>query len=233
MIEEIFTTLSSALNSHFGFAILAATGWGIISVLLSPCHLTSIPLVIGYISTQNQSSVKKSFNLSLIFAVGILFTIALIGIITAFLGRILGDVGKYGNWFVATIFIIVGFYLLDIVKLNWAGFSLQNSFKRGMLGALILGLLFGIGLGPCTFAFLAPVLGVVFQIGGSNLLKAILLIAAFGVGHCVVIVVAGSVTQAVQNYLNWTNQSKSVSIIRKIAGVFVILGGIYFFMTSY
>lgn len=233
MIEEIFTTLSSALNSHFGFALLAATGWGILSIILSPCHLTSIPLVIGYICTQNQSSVKKSFNLSLIFSLGILLTIALIGIITASLGRLLGDVGKYGNWFISAIFIIIGLYLLDIIKLNWAGFSIQNSIKKGIWGAFILGLLFGIGLGPCTFAFLAPVLGVVFQIGGSNLLKAILLIAAFGVGHCTVIVAAGSVTQTVQNYLNWTNQTKGVSIIRKITGVFVILGGIYFIFTSF
>ena len=152
--------------------------------------------------------------------------------ITASLGRLLGDVGQYGNWFIAAIFIIVGFYLLDLIQLNWAGLSLQNRSKGGMWGAFILGLLFGIGLGPCTFAFLAPVLGVVFQIGSSNLLKAILLVVAFGVGHCTVIVFAGSLSQVFQNYLNWTSQSKGISVIRKIAGIFVILGGIYFITTG-
>ena len=103
----------------------------------------------------------------------------------------------------------------------------QNKHNN-LWGAFILGLLFGIGLGPCTFAFLAPVLGVVFQISTDNLLKAVLLVTAFGIGHCAVIVAAGSLTNLVQKYLNWTDNSNAITYVRKVAGLLVIFSGLYF-----
>ena len=97
----------------------------------------------------------------------------------------------------------------------------------------ILGLIFGIGLGPCTFAYFAPVLGVVFGISTSSWTKAMLLIAAFAVGHCTVIVAAGSLTHIVQKYLSWSSQSKATTWIRRTAGAFVLLGGVYFIYTTF
>ncbi|MCK7527965.1 MAG: hypothetical protein MZV64_65400 [Ignavibacteriales bacterium] len=55
----------------------------------------------------------------LYFLLGILITIALIGVITASLGRLMGDVGAIGNYLVAVIFFLVGLYLLDIIKFDW------------------------------------------------------------------------------------------------------------------
>lgn len=233
MIEQLFSFLSNALNSSFGIAIMASFGWGILSILLSPCHLSSIPLIIGYINSQKQTNVKYSFNISLIFAIGILITIALIGIVTASLGRLIGDIGTWGNLFVAVVFIIIGLYLLDILKLSWSNIPINQTKVSGLLGALILGLIFGVGLGPCTFAYLAPVLGVVFHIANTDMIKAILLIAAFGIGHCSVIVAAGSMTQVVQKYLNWTDGSKMTTYIKRSAGFLVVIGGIYFIYTSF
>ena len=100
--------------------------WGILSILLSPCHLSSIPLVVGYIASQGKISVGRTFNISLVFALGILITIALIGVITASLGRLMGDVGVWGNYFVAVIFLLVGLYLLDILKLIGIQFGLNK-----------------------------------------------------------------------------------------------------------
>ncbi|MCK5078257.1 MAG: cytochrome C biogenesis protein [Calditrichia bacterium] len=233
MVENLFTFLSNALNNSFSIALTAAFGWGILSILLSPCHLSGIPLIIGYISSQKQTNVKYSFYLSLIFAVGILITIAIIGVITVSFGRLMGDIGTWANLIVAALFIIVGLYLMDIMKLSWSSIPLNKTKVTGMFGALILGLLFGIGLGPCTFAYLAPVLGVVFHIANTNLIKAILLIAAFGIGHCAVIVIAGSMTQVVQKYLNWTDSSKITIFIKRSAGFLVVIGGIYFIYTSF
>ena len=161
------------------------------------------------------------------FSVGILITIAAVGLITASLGRLLGDVGNIGNYLVALVFVVVGLYLLDIIKLDWAGFSGSGVKQKGWLAALILGLLFGIGVGPCTFAYMAPMLGVVFQVASTQLLFAIVLLAAFGVGHCSIIVLAGTLTEKVQQYLNWTEKTKGAVILRKVCGVLVILGGIY------
>ena len=110
--------------------------------------------------------------------------------------------------------------------------NLGNKKRDGVLGAFVLGLIFGIGLGPCTFAFLAPVLGVVFQTATENWWKAVFLISAFGIGHCTVIVLSGSFTNIVQKYLNWTEESKATIYIKRIAGLLVILGGVYFIYSS-
>ena len=165
--------------------------------------------------------------MSLLFAAGILITIAAIGLITASLGRLLGDVGQIGNYLVAIIFLVVGLYLLDIIKLNWGSFNSSSLKQKGWLTALILGLLLGIGLGPCTFAYMAPILGIVFQVAREQLFFAIALLAAFGIGHCFIIVLAGTLTEKVQQYLNWTEKTKGAAILRKVCGVLVILGGLY------
>jgi len=232
MIENIFNTLSIALYDNFWIAAFASFGWGVLSILLSPCHLSSIPLVIGYITSQGKISLKRTFYISLIFAIGILITIAAIGIITASLGRLMGDVGTIGNYFVAGIFFLVGLYLLNIIKLDWNAAGLRRTNTKGLLTALILGLLFGIALGPCTFAYMAPVLGIVFQTAQTSFASASVLLLAFGLGHCSIIVGAGTLTNKVQKYLNWSEESKTILWIKRICGVLVILGGVYLIYTT-
>jgi cytochrome c-type biogenesis protein len=233
MFEGIFTTLYEAMTGAAWLAVIASFGWGVLSILLSPCHLSSIPLVVGFISSQGKISVGRTFNISLIFSLGILITIALIGIITASLGRLLGDIGSVGNYLVAGIFFLVGLYLLDIIKFSWDNAGLRQTKTKGLLAALILGLLFGLALGPCTFAYMAPVLGVVFQTAQANYFLAVIFLLAFGIGHCSVIVGAGTLTGKVQKYLNWSEESKTVLWIKRVCGVLVILGGVYLIYSVY
>ena len=227
MINDIFTFLSEALYQNFWMALLASFAWGILSILLSPCHLSSIPLLVGYITRQGKVSVGRTFRISLLFAVGILITIALVGIITASLGRLMGDVGTIGTYIVAGLFFIIGLYLLDIIKLPLDVGSVSPVKQKGLFAALILGLLFGIALGPCTFAYMAPILGVVFTMSSENILGAGLLLLFFGLGHCSVIVGAGTLTSKVQKYLDWNENSKTAKWVKRICGVLVILGGVY------
>lgn len=232
MFESLFTFLYEAMMGAFWIAVLASFVWGVLSIILSPCHLSSIPLVVGYISSQGKISVGRTFSISLTFSLGILITIAAIGVITASLGRLMGDVGSVGNYLVAGIFFLVGLYLLDIIKLDWNAAGLRKTKSKGLLAALVLGLLFGIALGPCTFAYMAPVLGVVFQTAQTEYLSAIILLAAFGIGHCSVIVGAGTLAGKVQRYLNWSEESKAILWIKRICGILVILGGIYLIMIT-
>jgi cytochrome c-type biogenesis protein len=143
----------------------------------------------------------------------------------------MGDVGSIGNYLVASIFFLVGLYLLDIIKFDWNNSVLRQTKSKGILAALILGLLFGIALGPCTFAYMAPVLGIVFQTAQTNFTSAAFLLLAFGVGHCSVIVGAGTLTKKVQQYLNWSEESKTILWIKRVCGILVILGGIYLIYT--
>ena len=136
--------------------------------------------------------------------------------------------------FVAGIFFIVGLYLLDVLPLPFLGQSGQPSFKKkGMLAAFVLGLIFGIALGPCTFAYMAPMLGIVFSVAATKFYFAVMLIFMYALGHCSVITLAGTFTGLVQRYLNWNERSKGAVFVKRICGVLVVLGGIYLLYTAH
>lgn len=233
MLLKIFTWASEIISGTPSIALLGSFIWGSLSILLSPCHLASIPLIVGFIDEQGRISTGRAFWISSLFSVGILITIAVIGLITGLLGRMLGDIGAFGNYFVAAIFFIVGLHLLELIPLPFLGKSGQPGFKKkGMLAAFILGLVFGVALGPCTFAYMAPMLGVVYTVASTNLLWATILILAYAVGHCSVIVVAGTSTEIVQHYLNWNEKSKGAVILKKICGLLVIFGGLYLILSA-
>jgi len=227
VIEGLFESLTHAVEGTPAVAILAAVAWGVLSILLSPCHLTSIPLIIGFISEQGRVTTGRAFRLALVFALGILVTIAAVGLVTAALGRLMGDVGAYGNYVVAIVFLAVGLHLLGIVPMPWSGPGGAGLKRKGTLAAFILGLLFGVALGPCTFAYMAPMLAVTFRVASTNVGYGVALLLAYGVGHCSVIVAAGTSAEAVQRYLNWTEKSHGAAIARKVCGILVILGGVY------
>jgi cytochrome c-type biogenesis protein len=226
-MDKVFTTLTHAVEGTPLIAFAAAFLWGILSILLSPCHLASIPLIVGFIDKQGRMSTRRAFFISTLFAVGILITIAAIGIVTAAAGRMMGDVGRYGNYFVAAIFFVVGLHLLDVIPLPFSGPAQVGMKRKGMLAALILGLVFGIALGPCTFAYMAPMLAVTFRLASTALLYGVLLLIVYGLGHCSVIVLAGTCTELVQKYMNWNEKSKGAVIVKRVCGVLVLLGGLY------
>jgi len=226
-VEQLFTNLSHAVEGAPLIALAAAIVWGILSIVLSPCHLASIPLIVGFISEQGQVTARRAFWISTLFAVGILITIAAIGAVTAAAGRIVGEVGRYGNYIVAIIFFAVGLHLLGVIPMPWSGPGQVGMKRKGLVAAFILGLVFGIALGPCTFAYMAPMLGVVFKLGATNFLFGALLLLAYGVGHCAVIVAAGTSTELVQGFLGWNERSRGVAVVKIICGILVILGGVW------
>lgn len=232
MLNGIFEWLNNIMMQNIYMAVTASFLWGILSVMLSPCHLSSLPLIIGYINRKGIPTLETAFLNSLIFALGILTTIAIIGLITGLLGGLIGDIGITGNYIVAIVFFVAGLYLLDLINPDWNFIHPEKINSKGYLLAFLLGLLFGAGLGPCTFAYMAPVLGVVFQYSATNFAYALLLIAAFGIGHVLVIAAAGIMSAKIGKYLSWADNSASIKIFKKICGVLVILGGVYFIYTT-
>jgi len=226
MLEQILTSLSDGLGQSIGWALLAAFAWGVVSIVFSPCHLASVPLVVGFLSTQENASTGRAFRLSLVFSLGVLASIAVIGVVTASLGRLVGDLGAIGNVAVAVVFFVFGLYLMDLVPLHWTSFP-STTRRRGMPAALGLGLVFGVGLGPCSFAFLAPLLVVVF--GGAQVDYALAagLLGAFALGHCGVIVAAGTGAQRAQAVVSWGNRSGVTRWVRRGCGALVALAGVY------
>jgi len=226
-LEQLFTTLTRAVEGSVPVALAAALIWGIISVILSPCHLASIPLVMGFISEQKTQSSRRDFFLALLFSTGILITIAIIGVITSAIGSIGGEVGPVGNYFVAAVLFLVGLHLVGVIPMPFSGPSVNVKW-RGPVAAFLLGLIYGIALGPCTFAYMAPILAVTLRVAHAAPVFAALLLLAYGIGHCAVITAAGSSTELVQRFLNWNERSSGADILRKACGVLVMVGGFYF-----
>jgi len=194
-MERLFTTLSHAVEGAPGVALAAAFLWGILSILLSPCHLSSIPLIVGFIDEQGRVSARRALAISTLFASGILVTIG-------------------------------------VIPMPWSGPGRMGMKRKGLLAALTLGLIFGLALGPCTFAYMAPMLAVTFKLAATQAAYGVLLLGAYAIGHCSVIVLAGTSAGAVQRYLNWNERSKGAVIVKTICGVLVILGGVYLIYTA-
>jgi len=226
-VQKLFASLTHAIEGAPFVALGAAFVWGILSIVLSPCHLASIPLIVGFIDAQGRITTRRAFAISTLFAVGILLTIGLIGAITAAAGRMMGDVGRYGNYLVAALFFAVGLHLVGVIPMPWSGPGRVGMKRKGALAAFLLGLIFGVALGPCTFAYMAPMLGVTFKLASTNALYGIVLLGGYGVGHCSVIVVAGTFTEIVQHYLDWNERSQGALILKKVCGALVLLGGVY------
>lgn len=231
-MEQVWTSLTRALEGSALIALGSAFVWGILSILLSPCHLASIPLIVGFISDQGKLTLRRAFGLSALFALGVLVTIALVGLVTAAMGRVWGDLGRTGNYVVAVVFFIVGLHLIGVIPMPFTGANATGFKKKGFAAAFVLGLIFGIALGPCTFAYMMPVLMISFKVAATSLVYGVALLTMYGVGHCSVIVAAGTSTEAVERYLNWNEKSRSAVVVKAVCGVLVILGGVYLIYTA-
>lgn len=79
---------------------------------------------------------------------------------------------------------------------------------------------------------MAPMLGVVFKVEASNIPYAISLVLAYAVADCFLILLAGTSMRAVQNYLQWSERSRTTVLVRRIRSVLVIAGGHYLLWTA-
>jgi len=226
-VETLFGALSSGLNASMAIAVTAAFAWGLVSLALSPCHLASIPLLVGFINGQPVASTRRAAGLATAFAAGVFGAIVIVGVITAGAGRLIGDVGPWATYVVAAVFFLTGLSLLDVLPANWQIPDVPMLRGRGWGGALVLGLVFGLALGPCTFAYLAPVLGVAFAAGTGNMWVGVMLVTAFAVGHCVLIVLAGASAGRLRQVLAATGDGARLQVWRRASGVLVLLGGLY------
>ncbi len=225
-LTSVFGWLTTMLYQNPAIVLFAAFIWGGLSVLLSPCHLSSIPLAIGYINGKGKISHSKAMALSMLFSIGILTSLIGLGLITSLLGRMMGDTGKITLILVGIVFVIVGLVLLDLIMIPEIPIYKIKVKSQDLFGAYILGLLFGVALGPCTFGFMMPVLALSFQTATKNLAFAVMVMIAYSIGHTLVIIFAGTFINWVQTILNWESHSNGVVWFRRICGILIIISGV-------
>lgn len=186
-MNTIFDTLSIALEGQPVATVLAAAGWGLISIAFSPCHLSSVPLAIGFVGSR-EGTTQSPWALSAAFAASTLVALAVLAGVTLASGRIVGDLWGVGPWLAAAVLLVGGLMMLDAIPLPSGNLFHPERVPPGLAGAGLLGALIGISLGPCTFAFLAPVAAVGMRLSGG---LGVVVLASFAVGNALATLVVG------------------------------------------
>lgn len=226
-MDQFFLTINSWMGQGLLLGGIGCFLWGMVSVLFSPCHLASIPLLVSYVAGQNRIvEGRKAVLYAVLFTLGLFITIATIGIVCTLLGRMLGDVGPYMSIVVGAILVWVALDFLGVAKCSMSNGLMAKIQVKGMAGALVLGLAYGILSGSCTFGFIAPILAIITV--QNKIITGIAFIVLFGIGHCIPIALAGSSTALVKRFLANSTWNRGSNIFRKLAGVFIGVLGLYF-----
>lgn len=225
-MNDWMVAIATLLTANGWIAFGAAFVWGIMSVIFSPCHLASVPLLIAYIGgAVEDKGFKNTFVYSLLFSAGLFLTIAVVGVITSIAGRMLGDIGRGFNVFIGIVIIVLGLFIAGWIPLSLPALGQMKPGKKGALGAFLLGSTYGVVSGPCTFGFIAPMLAMTavsdtFQRGAG-------LIVLFAAGHCLPIMLGGMSTSFVQNLVSSDRMNSLGNVVKKVAGIVFILIGLY------
>jgi len=232
MLEQIFLTINEWM---MGGVLIAAVGcflWGMVSVAFSPCHMASIPLIVSYVAGQEKAlKARDAACYAVVFSVGLFLSIALVGIICSLLGRMLGEIGSYWTILVGLILIWVALDMWGVSACSMSGGLMGRIKIKGMIGAFVLGLAYGILSGSCTFGFIAPILA--FITIQQKIMIGIVYIVLFGIGHCIPIAVAGSSTAKVRKLLENSSFHEGSQWFRKLAGAAIGVLGLYFIIRPF
>jgi len=231
-LETFFITINDWMTGTMAFAVLGSFLWGMVSVLFSPCHLASIPLMVAYVAGQEKAvNPRQAVVYSAAFSIGLFITIAAIGVACALLGRMLGDVGNYWQILVGAILLWVALGMLGGESCRFSGSILARFTMKGILGAFVLGLAYGFLSGSCTFGFIAPILAIITIQG--EIAAGMVMIVLFAIGHCLPIMVAGSSTALVRKLIESRAWHGAGNWFRKGAGVVIGCLGIYFVISPF
>ena len=231
-MDQIFLIINSWMSQGLLLGAIGCFLWGMVSVLFSPCHLASIPLIIGYVGGQNHLLEGRRASLyAVVFTTGLFITIAVIGVVCSLLGRMLGDVGPYWTIVIGLLLIWVALDMLGVAKCSMPGGLMARLTLKGLSGAFILGLAYGVLSGSCTFGFIAPILAIVSI--QAKLATGVLFILLFAVGHCLPIVVAGSSTAMIKRLLVSSSWQQGGRFFRRLAGTLIALLGVYFIVQPF
>jgi len=219
-------TLGQVMQTRPLLAYGASYLGGVIATA-SPCILASIPLVIGFVGGYAGGNKKQAFLYSVTFVVGLALVMSALGAIAALMGTMFGQVGTYWYFVVAVILMVMGLHLAGVVKLNLGGPSQKFLPQRtGLVGALILGMLFGLVLSPCASPVLAVILTLAAVQGkvayGSSLLFA------YALGQGTLVILAGTFTGVINNFLQ-SRGARLGTVLQQAAGCLIFFAGAYIF----
>jgi cytochrome c-type biogenesis protein len=224
-MENLFGDISQLIQQNPWLAVLAVFIGGA-TTASNPCVLAMIPLLMSVVAGGEATSIKKSLGFSALFVLGLSITFAILGLISALMGKMLGDIGAFWKYLVAGVCIIMGLHLLGLLQFNINLPQPVNVRRGGPAGAFLLGLLFGIVSTPCAVPILAVLLAYVGSKG--NIIYGGFLLLIYALGHSALILAAGTSMGAAKKLIESKGLRRTNLALQKIAGVIIVLVGLYF-----
>jgi cytochrome c-type biogenesis protein len=216
--------LTALISGNIFIALFMSFVAGLISSF-SPCLLSTVPLVIGYVGTNAKKDKNLAFRYSLVFALGLIFTFVSLGVLSAVLGKFFSGAGKWWYLLLGLIMLIVGLQAIGVIKTKESNTCKIPKKSKGLAGAFFLGILGGALSSPCATPMLAAILAFVATNG--NITLGIIMLLLYSIGHCVLIVIAGSSVGIIEALQNSPKYFKVGNIVKVCFGVLVILIGLY------
>jgi cytochrome c-type biogenesis protein len=220
MFEGLSENLAGIVQNNPWLAPMAAFVGGLLTAA-NPCVLAMVPLMVGYVAGQEKRGVGRSFLLSLTFSMGLTAMFAILFLATWAAGSVL----KSGWWtyVAASVCLLMGLHLIGLLHFRIPAPAGVQPKHKGFLGALLLGLLFGLVSLPCAGPVLLALLAVVPLSGAAF---GAVLLAAYSLGHCGLVVAGGTSMGLVQRMAESRGWNRAGSALRGIAGVLILLVGV-------
>ncbi|PKM62689.1 MAG: cytochrome C biogenesis protein [Firmicutes bacterium HGW-Firmicutes-21] len=229
-INDWLETLSTAISSNLWLAPLFALLAGVLTSV-TPCALTSVPLVIGYVGGVGQKDTKKAFRLSLVFAAGMAVTFTVLGTAASLLGRLLQGTGSWWYLILGVLMLLMALQTWEIFNFIPSTYAISKNKKRGYIGAFVAGMLGGLFSSPCATPVLIVLLGMVAHEG--NILLGTFLLLIYSIGHSVLVLIAGTSFGFVQKLSSNEKYGRASKILRIVIGSLILLIAFYMFYLGF
>ncbi len=205
----------------FGAVFLA----GVVSSA-APCVLSTIPLVVGFVGGYSDGDRLKAFRYSLMFILGLSLTFTAFGAAAGLFGTIFGVVGVGWYAFAGILALLMGGQMMGFYEIR---LPIKREFKPrrgGLVGAFLLGLFFGLVSSPCATPVMVVLLTLVA--GKGQVLYGIALLFCYAIGHCLLMLFAGTFTGFVEAFAKNRGVVNLSSWSRKLSGGIISLAGAWF-----
>lgn len=225
MIDAWLQSLSELFRESVWLAPFLAFLAGVLTSF-TPCSLSAIPLIVGYVGGIGQRSTKRAFGLSMIFVLGSAITFTILGAVASLAGGMISAAGNWWYLILGVLMVLMALQTFEVFTFIPATYLVSKNKKRGWLGALVAGILGGIFSSPCSTPMLVVLLAVVA--GGGNLLWGIFLLLLYAIGNGTLAVIAGTSVGFVQKLSSSGSYGKVSRILQMITGVLILALGLYF-----
>ena len=229
-MTEALENLSQLIQTSGWLAPLLALLAGVLTSF-TPCSLSSIPLVIGYVGGTGQKDTKRAFRLSLTFVAGAAVTFTILGVIASIAGRLMGTSASWWYIVLGVLMVLMALQTWGIFEIIPSSYLISKNTKRGFAGAFTAGILGGIFSSPCSTPVLIALLAVVA--GKGSIVWGILLLLLYSIGHGILAIVAGTSIGFVQKLSSSERYGKASSVLKIVMGTLILLIGFYMFYLGF